>query len=247
MKRILSFFALLVLSISTVAAQTPADTLKNSLTNGAKAIQFSVLSNFTLGAFNGATFAGKWQLSDRRAIRLGFDIEGSFQDIETNSSTQSIDNQGGETISSEDQIVDNEDFRITVNGYYMAYPNPADAINFYTGIGPALSWSIGNREIEVITTSTNTELISTRDETIDESQFFAGLGFILGVEWFINSRISLTSEYGITASYQLSSSTLDRTQRFSDTSVEIRNEQDVSGDRFSVLGNGVRFGLSVYF
>ena len=247
MKRIISFCVLGIIAVSAATAQAPSDTLRNSLTKGAKAIQFSVLSNFTLGSFNGATFSGKWQLSNRRALRFGIDVFGDFESSEINTVSENRNSDGQVTTSNDDEIIDDSDFFVTLNSYFIAYPNPDAPINFYTGIGPTLSWSTGTREEETVSSTSATPITSTTAVNTDDSRFFGGLGFLLGVEWFINSRISLTSEYGITASYQFSSTTTESVQSRSDDLIERNNEVDESDDRFRIDGNGVRFGLSVYF
>ena len=247
MKRVLLLLVALVFFVAPLSVQAQKDSLRTSLIEGAKALQFGVATNFTLGAFNGSTFSGKWQLSDRRALRVGFDISGRITNSETTTTREAVSSLGDENTELTEANNDELDFFIRLNAYYMAYPNPGGRMNFYTGIGPTLTYSVGNQEIGATTSSSGSPQTVLADETSDDSRVGVGLGFILGVEWFINRRLSLTSEYGISAFYSVFSEESDSISTLT-TNESIRaTHVDRSDDQFFVSGNGVRFGMSVYF
>lgn len=227
-------------------AQAQTDTLRTSLKKGAGSLQFRVTPNLTLGSFDGATFSGKWHLSNRKALRIGIDISGFYTNSETNTIRQSTNSQGG--LSTETTVEEGErnSTSLSIRSYFMAYPNPGGAMNFYTGIGPFVTWSVGNEDDNTVRTLQGGQMVFN-DETGDNSQFNVGLGFVLGIEWFVQSRMSLTAEYLVSAFYSTVSNDFDGVQTDSVTDAQQTNVSESSISQIRIAGNGARLGISVYF
>lgn len=113
---------------------------------------------------------------------------------------------------------------ISVVFSWMYYINPDAVIKFYYGYGPALSFGYGESQIE----SPN----GTKREVTNTRYSIAALGYA-GVEWFFLPSMSLHAEYRASISV---------------SSINEEGERSESeGTNFRLGGNGVLFGLSVYF
>ncbi|MEX2632981.1 MAG: hypothetical protein WD267_03030 [Balneolales bacterium] len=112
---------------------------------------------------------------------------------------------------------------------WMNYTNPDSNIKFYYGYGPG---------IDLGYTWSTADFVS-QERTSQSSTFgISGIGYA-GVEWFFQSSMSLHAEY-------LATVRVDhyRSKNNAETNV-VRNK--VNNTEFQLGGNGVRFGLSVYF
>lgn len=110
---------------------------------------------------------------------------------------------------------------------WQNYTNPDADVKFYYGYGPALD--IGYQRSEEndgpdrIRKSTNVGI--------------GGIGYA-GVEWFFQQSMSIHAEYQATAQFSFQKD---------DTKVDNGDDVGRSIRQFSLGGNGVLFGVSVYF
>ncbi len=109
--------------------------------------------------------------------------------------------------------------------------NPDADIKFYYGYGPGLGFGV-NRRI-----SEQTDAKSTMQSL---SFVVEGIGYT-GVEWFFQPSMSLHAEYG--GAVRISHTRI-KDKLESSGSEEVDNTYMTS---FNLGGDGVRFGLSVYF
>lgn len=246
MKQVLILCSVCLFVLLPVRTHAQTDTLKTSLRKGATAFQFRVSPNLTLSSFDGALFSGKWHMSDRRALRLGVDITGVFTDSETNTISRSINNQGDEFETSAEVDEKNNDTSLALTSYYMVYPDPGGTMNFYTGLGPFVRWSFGNDDDNTVRMLAGDRMV-LEESTSEDSRITAGLGFVMGVEWFVNPRMGLTVEYAVSAFYTSFSRDLNSLDTNSVDDAQGTTDLEESGRVIRISGNGARLGLSIYF
>ena len=191
----------------------------NTMEKGSKALQFQVSGNFTLNSFAGSAISYKYQVSQNQARRIGISLENSFSQR---------DYPESETELSNNQL----DLSFGVEYTWMNYTNPDSDMKFYYGYGPRL-----NGRYDKLNQVTGDQSIDRKRSTIG----LAGLGYA-GIEWFFKPSMSLHAEYRVSA----------QVDYFHDKEVrEIENVGTTSNEytikTFTVNGDGVRFGLSVYF
>ena len=253
MKHIVLFLGWLLIISTPVYAQVQQDTLTNGLKKGARALQFRVQPSFTLGSLDGAVFSGKWHTGDQRAIRIGISVAGRFSNDDNTTTRSTIDNSDGENEFVNIDEVDSEShsFSISLNSYYLFYPNPGSSINLYAGAGPTLLWVTGSSDDlrRSINENISQESVRTRitEGNTNSNQIQAGLGFALGAEWFMNDSMSLIAEYKLTALYTVFSAESNGIETDSDSEFERANEFERSSNRFELRASGALLGLSVYF
>jgi opacity protein-like surface antigen len=117
---------------------------------------------------------------------------------------------------------------VELNLSRIHYANPENDIKFYFGYGPGLD-VLYNR-------------VKTTTSQIDGENRQAGIGLsfggLTGVEWFFHRSMSLHAEYRGSFRYR----------HFRDRSEsDVQPERGANINRLSLGGDGVRFGLSVYF
>lgn len=122
-------------------------------------------------------------------------------------------------------------FNTSVEYTWLNYTDPTSDIKFYYGYGPIVSFRFDRNE----TDETNS------NSTSRNVWYGAGATGFAGGEWFFHSSMSLHAEYR--AGFLVQHQRLNR---------DIENpsgDQDI--DEYSTIvsfgGNGVRFGLSIYF
>lgn len=178
------------------------------------ALQFGVTENFNLGSFEGSLLSAKKQYNARRAVRVGV---GLSADIQT-----STDESDGST-REEDQSYQ----RAEVDVKWIRYPVHDGTLRAYWGTGPS---------VEFVRNSTTFD-DANRTE-LDRLSLGAGLTGVLGAEWFVHPRISLSAEYRAGLTYRWTRE--DDTLSAGDDSETIRHNVRL-GSR------GVLFGVSAYF
>ncbi|MGH9195334.1 MAG: hypothetical protein ACRD1T_06305, partial [Acidimicrobiia bacterium] len=122
----------------------------------------------------------------------------------------------------------------------ISYPRPDEAMKLYYGGGPSFRFARSKDE-SVRRAFPPDSIVSFQNQ--DVRSWAVGLAGILGVEWFMNPRLSLLAEYGATLEYSSSS----REARASNTISPVRFEFEDKVRLLSISSNGVRFGLSAYF
>ena len=216
-KRLL-FITLLSPLLTFTIAQAQDTKQSSPLAEGSTALQFKISEYFNLNSFSGTLFSYKRHLSEDRANRIGLNLNTRY----TTSDFPDNENEREDSVA---------DISLGIEYTRMHYTNPDSEIKFYYGYGPAVNFGYDR---------------SVRDQTNSESERqttsygISGIGYA-GVEWFFHSSMSLHAEYlgSIRVTHRRTkvtteSNVTDDTNRTNTTS-------------FSLRGNGVRFGLSVYF
>jgi hypothetical protein len=230
MKNLLVSFIILWFLVPYSNSQTKNPPEKvNSLQGGRWAVQFQVGSNFTLNSFEGATVYLKTHFSPRLALRLGVGVSGSYDDQKLN--YQQIGGSSGTDIQTK-----NNSLGVTVTMKLLYYFNPKSMLNVYLGLGPVGTYSY-----------TYDERFNPNISTINytESDYWSGgLNGVLGCEFFPLRFLSFLAEYSVTAAY--GKSTFKNTENDYYTG-ETREYYNTENTDLNLIGNTVRFGLSLYF
>ncbi|HET6569365.1 MAG TPA: hypothetical protein VFG50_15460 [Rhodothermales bacterium] len=203
------------LTLPALAQEKPA----TSLRNGAWALQFGVSQNFTLTSFEGSTISAKHHASDNSAWRYGLTLNGEFG------------SQGAASDESPDSKSKDNHQRLALSIVYISYPDvierPLDVVHLYWGIGPNVSFSRSRSQ-----DAAGSSIMTTQG-------LGAGLGGLIGAEWFVAPRISLTAEYGSALRYERNATTIKPDDVYGPGST-------VSSNTFGLFSQGVKFGISVY-
>jgi hypothetical protein len=216
-----SLFIFSFLITNTIFSQTTShlDSLE-----GKFALQFQITENFSLSNFQGTVFSGKYNFSNRDAIRVGISV--SFSDSKSDGTNTRPDTNLVNTSSN-----DANRFNIVLNAQYLYSLTSINDIGFFIGLGPFLKYE-NNRYEQISTYEQNS------DVRIETSKYYGvGLDVISGVEWMFNKSMSLSAEYGLRCIY-LSGEVVDDREVY-------RHERNESN--FYITGDNVKFGISVYF
>jgi hypothetical protein len=185
--------------------------------------------NFTLSSFDGATLSIQRYTSAGGAWRLGVTLSGDVQQMKNAGSfgSDSIRRVGSSQNDINRQSLDLGLTRIV-------YPRPPSAVNFFCGIGPRFSY--GRSHTEITSTDARRVIGNAKNWT-------AGVGMVLGVQWFPYKAIGLSGEYG--------SSLVYRWQKAESRSLPDSGDEwgeEVTTNKGLSFGNGgVRLGISVYW
>lgn len=212
------FLFMIFLPVSILQAQDNADSDPSPLQPGSKALLFQISENFSLESFSGSMISYKRQISEDRARRIGLSLFNRYNSV----------NRPDSDLDHEDS---NLNFGVEAIYTWKTYTNPESDIKFYYGYGPGLGFGI-NR---VVREQMGLESVS-RNLTVAVEW----LGYA-GVEWFFHSSMSLHAEYGGSVRFQY---------RDWKNTVETSGDESISNNyitEISAGGDGVRFGLSVYF
>jgi hypothetical protein len=191
----------------------------HSLQQGSKALQFQISGNFTLNPFTGTALSYKHQVSQHRARRIGISLESRYYERDYPESMV-------------DMNENNLDVSFGVEYTWMNYTNPESDIKFYYGYGPG---------IRVQYDKTDNLFDNRTSESLRSSFGLSGIGYT-GVEWFFRSNMSLHAEYRASARINYTR----EKNRVEVDGIETQN----TGRRTTMVtlnGDGVLFGLSVYF
>lgn len=222
MKFITKLFAILlfgiILPFSISQAQSSENT--NPLQSGSKALQFQISDNFNLDSFSGTTFSYKRQLEKNRAKRIGLSLNNRYN-----------------WRNSPDNNQEALDLNVGLNYTWINYTNPESDIKFYYGYGPGINLGF-DRTVQ--------ELPGLKDTDQETFYRISGVGYA-GVEWFFQSSMSLHAEYqaSIQVNHRREKNTLELNDSFDSNDNEEVNKSNSTS--ISLGGDGVRFGVSVYF
>lgn len=229
------------------------------------ALQFRVAPNFTLTSFQGGIISAMYQLTKRRALRLGVSGSARSDDQDgTETSSEETDRLAQpeqNTLAERDETVDGrlEAYSLGVETQLIRYLPNDTAIKPYWGYGPMMNYSYS--ESRTSRESENPREVNERNDTSrsatiqrqERTTWAWGAQGIFGVEWLMHPQISLLAEYGLRAAYVVL-----RTEQTVSTSQEdrlnaerfIRLTQQTNTSRtdgWRISGEAVRFGVSVYF
>jgi hypothetical protein len=194
------------------------ETRTNPLEGGSLALQFRISENFTLSDFSGSAISLKRHHSARSALRLGMSLGFSSSAIE------SLHPSFGDTIPSEG---DGHSYGFRIDLQYLRYSNPSGRVSPFWGVGPL----VGHNSFDFKSSS------RAEERRVDEHRWTLGLIGSLGIEWFPIQSIGIHAEYGLSFTYFTAKTREGDPDRLGVTKT---HSWDLQGD-------GVLFGLSVYF
>jgi len=180
------------------------------------ALQFQVVNglNLSLTPFQGALISAKKQFSNQRAFRIGVDLNASVRRSTT------------ERDVGPDRDRNQNDQSVGVTAQWIRYPVHDGRLRAYWGLGPTVRFSRSARSTDI---DDETDEMNKNDALT----LRGGAIGVLGAEWFVRSRISLSAEYRARLTYLYG-----------------RNEQGVEVDtqhQVSLGSRGVLVGVSLYF
>ena len=170
---------LLTLVTSARAEDDPARHPKNSLHDGAHALQFQ-FSNWTLRSLQGATLAYKWHFSDRSAWRVGVSTNLDFSDRrDVHAAGDSVLTVGyaGQDVQT-----------VGLSWHYLRYPEHSGRLTPLFETGPSFTYSHSHTK--------NPGTYSSRLNYVS-----IGWATAVGAEWFATPGVSIMSEYGLSLAY----------------------------------------------
>lgn len=229
---------LAIVTAPTAAAQegesdTPAP--KNSLKDGAWALQFQIGENFSLHDFQGMTISGKHHISSKSAMRLG--VELNFH----HSTGESEFDGTAPFFEYELEEYKSEGNQTEVRAQYIYYSSVDKKMNLYLGSGPYLRFTYDfSHSTKTLPDSGN--IVSYRRWRRDFS-WSAGVSWVLGVEWLVASNIALSGEYALNSSYAW------RRYRYKEFRLDPDREEtrNSSTGSWNINPSPIRFGLTLYF
>ena len=217
--------------LSTTALAAESESNKYQPEKGDQALQFQINSNFRLDSFNGDLISYKWMISDRHAVSIGIGLESFLGDDEDNTTFPSADSLNVQRTSERW----NHDLEVSA---LLITIRPHKGSWFYYGFGPKLGYHANHDE------SHQSEPV-TYSHASEHSMhaFEAGLVGVSGVEWALNSFLSLHAEYKCSLYY------LFRVEESMHLEPDPAQNHESKGENHFWLfrSEGVRFGLSVYF
>lgn len=186
------------------------------------ALQFQITEDFTLSDFQGSIVSVKYHSSDRSAWRAGLGLEFDSNTDERERTTGGVP---GALLSSE---FSRQTVRLDLQ--YLRYANPVAKIQFLFGGGPFGAFDHRATESFVDGMSQGRQ---------ESDRWEAGLSGLLGVEWFVASRLSLHAEYGLEFVYAQTTASADNP--VSD------QKSSQNGETWAFGARGVLLGVSAYF
>jgi hypothetical protein len=186
------------------------------------AIQFGVSDFLKFSGYNGSMFSGKYCLSEKNAIQIGF--SGFYDRPQSNNNNN---NSNGEEYSTKD---DERRYSISSSLCFVRYLKKTQPIYLYYGVGLNGYYSVEEKELNEYYT-----IISIKN--IDY-----GFGLIgnLGVEWMVTNYISFFLEYGIGFRKSITEYKEEKTHD------NYSEEKEKSGTKYSVYDKDILLGLSIH-
>lgn len=232
-KILLCTFVLLLFNSSFLQSQTKPKGRENSLKAGNWALMFGIDQNFKLTSLNGFTLSIKKHMSDNHALRLGLSVNYDNED--------GTNNLAKDTNISESDRTGNS-YSIALYPSYYIYIAPKADVNFYVGLGLFGKYSKSKSDY-VHYYNHRTE--NYEDESTGSESIGYGINTNLGVEFFPIKSFSIFAEYSLSFGYSKTQSNDDTTYYFSEGT---STSHSLSVDKkFSLINDGVVFGLCVYF
>lgn len=212
---------------------------KENLTAGSWSLQFGVANNFSLSSFGGTLITAKKHYSKSKAFRAGFIINGRLIDVNDEQSHISNDVLTTNKSSGNQKLLN-----ISLKTLFLNYSTNQRRLNPYWGIGP-------NFEIN-LSKSNNNQSSNFKTENWTWSGAI-GVEGVLGMEWFLNSNISIFAEYSLSALFRYTKTNGKTTGTgFKGETNSVRKDFIINfpvnvSKRVKSSPNTVRFGLSAYF
>ncbi|MGM0739155.1 MAG: hypothetical protein ACQETM_08375 [Bacteroidota bacterium] len=242
----LKIIPIILLSFSSFAiASNPASSSSNrhSLTEGNRALQFQIGSNFQLSQFQGNVISYKRHRTDHSAWRMGISLGGSLSRSDNETEDAAI---SGDNINTQEQERKDRDLEITIRPQLQRYLPTSRAIRPYFSYGALAGYSYEYSESKAYSGQQEPAILSNMRENTQHGAR-AGVTVNYGVEWFATSSISFLAEYGADLYYRYSN--LESVQDTYNVGGEQEMERRSSGIKHGLFlsPRPVRFGLSAYF
>jgi hypothetical protein len=226
---------ILAVPLMAQESEEKAPAPKNSLRDGAWALQFG-LPALSRGGYDDPEVSIKYLLSDRRAVRLGIEVDGLI-------SFGKSDDYRGQTVP--DSLADFEEFDsdrqgIRIEAEYTSYGFNESDLHFFWGVGPLFEYS---RQFEKSVRVSYYYDGLRRNVTESEiHQWALGLSGSIGAEWFLLERVSILAEYGISFQYDYYTREMNAVSSFDD----FRSKNKYHRNSFDLDLRESRIALSVY-
>ncbi|MFH2037375.1 MAG: hypothetical protein ABIJ45_13310 [Candidatus Zixiibacteriota bacterium] len=201
-------------------------------------LQFEIDDDFQPSSFKGSMLSIKHHSSAKSAWRLGIKMD--FDLTKGDSETESISPTSDIT---RDYDTENNRFNIDLVYQYMKYVNPKSDFNLFFAYGPHLGCYLRSDNQEE--TIPYGDEIRIRYIDYDYRTITVGTELSLGVEWFFMKNASLLAEYGAQINYSWLEN--KRTAHYiTGDDIDSQISED-NRNSFTLIGNPVKFGLSIYF
>ena len=243
---ILKIIPITLLAFSSFAiASNPASSSseRHSLTEGSRALQFQIGSNFQLSHFQGNVISYKRHRTDHSAWRVGVSLGGSlsWSDIEN----EDIRLSDGNTVVQEAEQT-GRNLEITIRPQLQRYLPAGRVIRPYFSYGALAGYSYEFSESKAYSGQQESAVLRNERENTQHGVSM-GVTANYGVEWFATSSISFLAEYGADLFYRYSN--VESVQDTYNVVGEQEMERKSSGTMHELLlsPRSVRFGISAYF
>lgn len=217
----IKFSAAIIFSfLITVSLYSQSTEAVKYLHDSSQCIQFGI-DNLSLRTFNQKGISYKMHLSENNALLFGVKLAGSTTTEEMHTKKYSHDT----LISAKTERYDPlPSINIECSAEYIWYFPTGSDLFLFMGGGPDFRYD-------------------QREYTYSfHKNWSAGLIGTIGVEWFVSQKISIHSEYYVSAYYNFSKSN-DWSPSYSTSDYRI----DEKSTSFNLQSGNVLFGLSVYF
>lgn len=247
----------LVLALTTATAAAGQDDADRALRDGAWGLQFRIAPNLNLTNFQGGIIAAKYHVTETRALRFGIrlDARSASSESERSRDVEVTDPIVERQFQSDtfDRTQDASNFSVGLESQYIVYPAPARQIKLLVGAGPVIDFSWSHRDEVNVDARSNGSGQESRHEIEQNGRDWSfGAQGVIGGEWFVASRISLSAEYGARTFYSFGSSRREQqSTQATDvpTGTRIMTTTDVSESEHSGWSFGassVKLGLTLY-
>jgi len=204
---------------------------------GRWSLQFSIAENFQLRGFVGSGLSITKNTSPQGAWELGFTYDARTKEQSEEGRDLSLTPPTLDMERSDDRTF--LDFRLLRLHRY----HPDRRVGLQFGVGPALSYSHAHSEAD------GQRAAQTTHEIYTSSDYGIGVGATLGTEVFVAPAISLHARYSGSLRYSWGTESWEHS--IVDTSggpaVETTQNVETTSHGWALAGQGVTFGLSVYF
>jgi len=229
-KLLIVIFAILF-SAGSISSQTDSSRYNSQ-------IQFHLVNGYSLSYLN--------SLSDLSAFRFKLDLGFSFNDgsSDENSGPGLPSSLPGSSNSNERK---NNSQLITVVVQYLNYPYKASDLRLFWGVGPFVSL---NRYFNQTTINYKPPQGSSQNRASQFSEnenynFGIGINSVIGIEWFITSKISLIGEYSISVSYSWIKEKYSNVQ-YEDKPISSYSSE-TSGTNWGISLSNIKLGFAYRF
>lgn len=235
--RVLLALLLLVFSIPSIVFSESKTISYNNNQKGSRALQFRLSSDFTLTSFQGSAFSGQVFFRDNWAIRAG---AGFTYGDEAVLFEQGLANDMD--VYQEDQIELEEWSKYFSAIAQVLYYHQGEPLSLYFGFGPYFSYSSSRYDDAGFGFDGNFLYLARSASESTTREIGGELCF--GVQLPVASRFAVHAEYSGRLIHNKHEWLY---QYFNESEIESSYLQSREVNRWDIVSNGVRFGLSFYF